>query len=185
MTSTSKWIANVKNILDSVGRSDLWLNLDSIETLSVRHIVKQTLVDQFLQKWHCNTDISYKERKYKIFKENFEFEKYFTVLPRHLYLSMVHFRMSNHKFPFETGRWNNIQLDDRKCVLCAKNSKGDEFHYLLECSFFSNDRKKCLCSYYYSRPNVPKFKQLLSLADEQQLTKLTIFVGIVMKHFTS
>ena len=186
MTSTPKWIANVKNILDSVGRSDLWLNQDNIETLSVRHTVKQTLVDQFLQKWHCNTDISSKERNYKIFKENVEFEKYFTVLPRYLYLSMVHFRTSNHKFPIETGRWNNIELDDRKCVLYAKNSIGDEFHYMLECPFFSNDRKKYLCSYYYSRPNIPKFKQLLSLADEQQqLTKLAIFVGIVMKHFTS
>ena len=57
MTSTPKWIANVKNILGSVGRSNLWMNQDNIETLFVRHIVKQTLVDQFLQKWHCNTEI--------------------------------------------------------------------------------------------------------------------------------
>ena len=69
-----KWIVNVKNILDSVGRSDLWLNQNNIQTFSIKHIIKQTLVDQFLQRWHCNVNISSKEKHYKIFKETVELE---------------------------------------------------------------------------------------------------------------
>lgn len=178
-----KWIVNVKNILDSVGRSELWLNQNSIQTFSIKQIVKQTLVDQFLQSWHCDINISSREKNYKIFKETVELEKYFTVLPRHLYLKMVHFRTSNHRFPIETGRWNNTEINDRKCPLCETNSIGDEFHYLLECPFFLNDRKRYVSDYYFKRPNIPKFKQLLTMTEEHQLTKLAMYMGIIMKHF--
>ena len=53
---------------------------------------------------------------------------------------MVRFRTGNHKMPIETGRWLNIELSNRKCELCDKDTIGDEFHYLLECTFFQRDR---------------------------------------------
>ena len=37
--------------------------------------------------------------------------------------------------PIETGRWLNIELSNRKCKFCDKDTIGDEFHYLLECTF--------------------------------------------------
>ena len=36
----------------------------------------------------------------------------------------------------ETGRWLNIELSNRKCELCDKDTIGNEFPYLLECFFF-------------------------------------------------
>ena len=33
----------------------------------------------------------------------------------------------------------DIPLDDGKCTLCNLNEIGDEFHYLLKCSFFTDE----------------------------------------------
>jgi hypothetical protein len=41
----------------------------------------------------------------------------------------------------------------------------DEFHYLLQCSYFSNERCKMLPYDVYTRPNIDKFKDLLCTDD--------------------
>ena len=69
-------------------------------------------------------------------------EPYLTSLPKRLYIPLIKFRTSNYKLPIETGRWENINIEDRKCQLCDKNDLGDDFHYLLTCSYFDHDRKK-------------------------------------------
>ena len=56
--------------------------------------------------------------------------------------SLLKFRLSNHRLPVETGRWENTPLEDRKCILCRKYDIGDEFHYLFVCDHFISDRKK-------------------------------------------
>ena len=78
---------------------------------------------------------SSKSKQYGHIKDNIELKLYFKILPKHLYLILVHFRSANHRLPIETGRWNNVELEDRKCNLCDMNTIGDEFHCLLECPF--------------------------------------------------
>lgn len=97
---------------------------------------------------------------------------------------MIKFRMSNHNFPVEKGRWENIELADRKCLLCHKNDIGDEFHYLLVCPFFLNERNKLIKKYYHKYPNIIKFNELLNTKNETQLNKLSKFMGHVMSAFS-
>ena len=87
--------------------------------------------------------------------------------------------------PVETGRWQNIELDDRKCTICDKNTLGDEFHYLMECHFFKRDRERLLPREYHKRPNILKYRKLLTSCDERSLHKLALFMGIIIKHFQS
>ena len=47
-----KWLISIKNILDTTGNSDLWINQSQIESRHVDKLVKQTLKDQFLQDWN-------------------------------------------------------------------------------------------------------------------------------------
>ncbi len=61
-------------------------------------------------------------------------------LPESKHIPLIKFRTTNHKLPIETGRWNNIELSERKCNKCNMNTIGDEFHYLLECPLLLNDR---------------------------------------------
>ena len=90
------------------------------------------------------------------------------------------FRTSNHRFPVETYRWVGIPLSERKCALCDKDDIADELHYLLICPHFSAQRSRYIDTYYYRRPNILKFKELLSSTSCTQLKRLCKFVQIVI-----
>ena len=96
---------------------------------------------------------------------------------------MIRFRTSNHNLPVEKGRWENIILADRKCRLCQKNDIGDEFHYLLICPYFNNERKKSINQYFFKHPNISKFSELQNIKNETKLIKLSNFMGHIMNVF--
>ena len=181
--SCTKWISNVKNILAHTGNNNIWINQNDIQSLSINQIIKRTLIDQFLQEWASKLNNSTKGRNYSIFKDNTDLENYFILLPKHLYLNMVKFRTCNHKLPVETGRWNGIDYADRICRLCDKQTIGDEFHYILECSFFQSVRQRLIPQRYYTRPNILKYHDLLNLQDETNLCNLSKLMSLIMSHF--
>ena len=178
-----KWFSYVKSILTSVGRNDIWIHQDRINTFSLNLSIKQILIDQYLQQWRSNLGNSHKGRNYNILKDNIALENYFKILPNNLYLNLVRFRTGNHKLPVETGRWNNIEYNERKCSLCTTSAIGDEFHYVLECTHFTRERRALIPIPYYTRPNILKYQNLFSSCDEHTLTNLSKFIGIIMKSF--
>ena len=96
---------------------------------------------------------------------------------------MLRFRTGNHKLPVEVGRWNNIELAERKCQLCQTSNIDDELYYTLECSFFRTERQTLISQYYYKCPNMLKFKELLTTENESKLIKLAKFMKIVIMCF--
>lgn len=44
--------------------------------------------------------------------------------------------------------------------MCDGNSIGDEFHCILDCTHFANDRKMFLSKRYYENPKTMKFNEL-------------------------
>ena len=181
----SKWILNINKILCDIGRNDLWIYQNQIGTYPLKFIAKQMLIDQFLQNWRSSLTTSSKGKNFNLFKDSINLERYFLILPNNLYINMVRFRTANHKLPIELGRWNNIEYDERKCDLCDQRSIGDEFHYLLECDFFKRERQLFISDTYYRRPNILKYKNLLSCQDESSLIKLGKFMGLIMKQFVN
>ncbi|MEW8548622.1 MAG: reverse transcriptase family protein [Candidatus Thiodiazotropha sp.] len=179
-----KWISHIKQILTDVGRYDIWINQNALNSYNIKYTVKRILMDQFLQSWRSSLNNSSKGKNFNVFKDSIELEVYFKLLPTHLYVNMVRFRTGNHKMPIEIGRWNNIDIDQRKCLLCEKNSIGDEFHYLLECTFFKQARQSLVPYVYYNRPNILKFQELLRTHDERCIINLSKFMGIIIKHFS-
>ena len=51
--------------------------------------------------------------------------------------------------------------------------------------FFQAERKQFLTSHFYKRPNVIKFKELLSTDNVKELIQLSKFVDIILKKFSS
>ena len=135
----SKWVAQIKHILQDCGRPDLWEQQAPIQ--STASMIKQCLVDQFYQNWSTNPENSSKHRNHTIFKENIKLEEYFLRLPKFMYEYLARFRTGNHRFPCETGRYQNVEYAERKCTLCNLEDVGDEMHYLLICPFFQNERR--------------------------------------------
>lgn len=77
---------------------------------------------------------------YRIFKINFGLENYLLNLPKDLKVTLTKLRTCNHHLPIEKGRWHNIDRNLR-IYTCDCKTIGDEFHYVMECKYFSNDRK--------------------------------------------
>ena len=144
-------------------------------------MIKQNLVDQFLQNWNSQLDNSSKRRNYNLFKSDIKCEKYLTTLNGSLLYTMFRFRIANHKLPIETGSWNNIELSESKCQLCESNNLGDESRYLLECSFFRNERQLYIDQYFYRRSNTIQFKELLQNPDAGKMRRLSKFMKIIMQ----
>jgi len=89
-------------------------------------------------------------------------EVYFAILDSKHVVELCRFRTSNHKLPIEIGRWNNTNRNNRMCTHCTKNELGDECHYILDSSFFEQDRNIYIPKYYYSRPIILEYKLLFS-----------------------
>ncbi|MCU7800877.1 MAG: reverse transcriptase family protein [gamma proteobacterium symbiont of Lucinoma myriamae] len=179
-----KWITSIKQILTSVGRMDLF-NADFINNpRAVKRSINRTLSDIYIQEWKAKADSSSKAITYFSFKQDIKFENYLASLPRNSYLPLIKFRTGNHKLPVETGRWENIPLNERKCSLCNLNDIGDEFHYLFKCTYFSSERNELLKAYFYKRPNILKFSELLTSNNEACLKRLSKFVNIIMNKFS-
>ena len=108
----------------------IWSNqIHTIE--SFKRIVKQRLMDQFIQEWESRVAENSVCGNYRLFKKKFWFEKYLTYLPRQRVLK---FRLSNHRLPIQQRRSLGIPRDERICTVCSSGEVGDEFHYLLNCS---------------------------------------------------
>ena len=120
---------------------------------------------------------------YKLYKEDQQFEAYLRILPRKAYAPLIKFRTGNHRLPIETGRWEGIPYTERKCNLCESNDIGDEFHFLLICPTFATERKSLLKPYYFRRPNIIKYKELLNTRNKKVLLNLSKFVKSIMNKF--
>jgi hypothetical protein len=83
----------------------------------------------------------------------------------------------------ETGRWRNIDRENRYCNLCNCQTLGDQYHYVLECSSVNDKRKQLLPKYFMKRHNVVKFFELLSTKKQSLLRKLCIFIKHINKVF--
>ena len=125
-----KWICFVKNILDQCGLSYIWTTQNIPDYLWLKNNVKLILHDQYKQFWSNYISCSTKCNSYALFKTQLVLEPYLSILPVHFRSCLLKFRTTNHRFPIETGRWQKIDRQERKCTLCTKNDIGDEFHYL-------------------------------------------------------
>ena len=122
---------------------------------------RNSLQDQFKQTWLENIQKNSKTLNCRLFKDKLEFENYFDILEDRDISIFCPFRTVNHKLPIEYGRWNNIQRENWVCNLCNSQDLGDEFHYLLKCSFMSDMRKNCINNIFFRNANILKFGELM------------------------
>ena len=180
-----KWIHSIKELLISVGRFDLFNTRIIENSISVKRQMSETLVRLHTQDWHQKVNLSSKGKNYYLYKQNIKLENYLVKLNKKPHSALLKYRLGNHRLPVETGRWENTPLNERKCILCTKLDTGDEFQYLFICNYFQAQRKQFLKSYFYKRPNVIKFKELLSTNNVKDLIQLSKFVHIIIKNFSS
>ena len=77
----------------------------------------------------------------------------------------------NYKLSIETSRWNNIDRANIICTKCDTITIGDEYHYIMECQHLTNLNNRFINTNLQERPNILKFKQIMSASQKQNLEK--------------
>jgi len=174
-TLTNEWTKKLKTLIDNLGFSFLW-NSDAISNLQVQELVSR-VYDDFYQSWFSDLNSQSKLETYKLFKTNFEIEKYLCVVRSPKYRScLTRFRCSSHRLLIEEGRFRNIPREERICQKCSMNLQENEYHFLLVCPFYRNIRLQYLPQYFCHWPSIGKFKTLLSCQQKSTIDKLAKYV---------
>ena len=177
-TLSSKWLDTIKHILDHTGFSNMFvMPRNNSGNLSNFHmVIKQRLENQYEQQWRNEINESSKCTLYRIFETEFKFENYLCFLPLYERKTFCKFRTCNHKLPIEVGRYTNTPRINRICIFCNNNTLCDEFHFALECSILSEVRNQFLPKYCHQRPNVLKFKNIMSSQNPNVIKKLVKYL---------
>ena len=91
--------------------------------------------------------------------------------------ALIKLRMSSHRLEVEAGRWvklNRIPLNERKCFFC--DVLEDEFHFVLECQAYKKLRKTYISKYFWKRPNMFKFIELINSTNTRCIRRLNTFI---------
>ena len=125
-----------------------------------------------------------KGKQYLLFKDNLNFEKYLIYVSKFYYSKIIKYRTGNHRLPVETGRWDGIPLNERKCKICTLDDIGDEYHYLFTCDYFTSDRKLYLKPYFFMLSQIyASIGSFLPQSMKQRSLNYKKFVAIIMESF--
>ena len=147
------------------------------------------MLDMYVSEWKSNvTRISSasgsgrnKLRTYTLYKSEYNTEHYCKmILPlKHRY-ALAKFRCGVAPLRLETGRYENIPESERLCPYC-RDFVEDEFHVMLNCSLYENERRSLLLkaneinSEFYNFNDCDKIKFLFSNKRMIRFTAKTCF----------
>ena len=147
------WIYNAKNILDKNGLSYIFINhMNSQDIISEKSIkesaihLKNRSKDIFEQNimYHIYSKSEKGEGKlifYGKLKDRYNKENYLNIQNFENRKILSNIRMSSHKLKIETGRYTNIERENRLCELCNMRKIETEEHFLLECPAYNHHRE--------------------------------------------
>ena len=168
----TNWASLLRHLLFSMGFNEAWIQQGVFISL-----FKQRLTDNFIQNWQSRLAESSRAIFYRSFA-TFQFQPYLDRINVSKYLQAYSkLRMSSHRLEVESGRWvrpNRVPIHERKCSFC--NILEDEYHFVLQCSAYSELRKKYISKYFWNRPNMFKFVELINSSNNSCIRKLCIFI---------
>ena len=168
------WCTQVKDILFSSGFGYVWVNQSVHDCKDFLRMFSLRLHDMYLQEWSTNVSLTSENRLFKFIKEEFSYESYLNINNKTVRIALSRVRLSSHLFMIERGRWgkNKLQVRARKCSLCGVIE--DEFHCLMVCPRFNNERKWFLDKIFPVQPSNYDFINLLKQNNDVSNLNLAI-----------
>ena len=159
----------------------IWLSPHNHNPIVIHKAIKQRLNDMFHQQWHSNISEMSSCTLYRMFKSECKLEKYLLNLNKPEQINLCKFRCRDTKLPVVVLGYSfqNIAYSDRLCTLCNLNEVGDEYHYIMKCSFFQNSRERYINNDIWRNPDYYKFSSLFKSNDMGILRNLARFVKII------
>ena len=181
---TGTWCFHIRHLLESVGCSNVFDDVNLCDIPSVETILKEIDIDR----WNANR---YKDklRYYNMYKFDREKEDYLCFnITKYQRSLMAQFRLGILPLEIEIGRFRNIPLTNRICKMCNSNSVEDEIHYLCVCESYSEYRSVLFSDAEETDPDflsldvIDKFVYLMS---NQQKSVIKFLTNAVYKRIHS
>jgi hypothetical protein len=172
------WVSNIRKLLTDYGFAYVFDNVNNINVELFLSELKYRIVDTFKQETLSTIDNSSMLCLYKHVKTSHSYEQYLDILPRRYRFYFCRLRLSSLPLRIQTGRYsrNRIPREERSCLICNSSDIEDEYHFVCICHCYNNIRRKYLKKYYYVKPSVYKFVQLLNSNNKADLINLSKFV---------
>lgn len=178
----TNWASQVRDLLCDLGFSEAWLNQPVADSKLFIALVKQRLNDTFIQNWNSRINESSRALFYRNFNM-FCFKPYLdSIKAENIRHALTRLRTSSHRLEIEVGRWakpESIPVHQRLCLTC--NLLEDEFHFVLQCNRYNILRSHYINSYFYLRPNMHKFIELMTSTNENTIKNLALYVKHAFK----
>ena len=183
------WMKNVVEILNSTGFSNIFIEQFEMEEKYLKNIflrqIKSTIRDQAVQV--LLAEINNDEIKFSFYNELISFhgvQKYLKKMPPDIWVPVVKIRTKNHKLPVEIYSWKIAfkPLPERTCTICDMGEVGDEYHFVMNCPVFNEDRNKLLPTIKNDK-SLGMFIKLLKSDDIKILRGLAKFLKILFEIF--
>ena len=166
----------------SIGLNYAWLNqcVDNVENLLLK--LKERIIGSFISEVTAFLENSPKCKFYKHMYSMHTLQYYLDRPVNYIYKPFIcKYRICAHNLNIETGRFNNINRNERFCFNCNKNSIEDEYHFILECSRYDDLRRKYVKQYYWRNPSAYKLVTLLSVRNVKELNNFGKYLCLAEK----
>ena len=137
----------------------------------------------YLQDWNTQVEVTSDNRLFKHIKTKFNFENYLKINNKCFRSSISKVRLSSHCFNIERGRWgaNKLAMDDRICEVC--NVVESEYHTLIKCPRFNNERNGLLTIDLMKDPSFFNFLRYIKSENKYELRKLGLLCSKILKEY--
>ena len=172
------WLSKVRDLLCSTGFAEVWLFPKSVIKERFIPILKDRLKDVYIGQWYSAVEISTSLSLYREIKPTFDRARYLQIMDNFkLRNAISRIRLSSHKLAIETGRHHKIEREQRICDICKSTDIEDEYHFIIICPIYSDLREQHINKFYYKRPSVMKFIELLNSQSKVKLNNLAQYIN--------
>ena len=146
---SGSWNSDICKLFTGIQKTQIYDHKEMIDLDEV----KEHLYELDRKEWKTQVKNVSKLRTYCIFKEEYNTESYvYSVYNRAHRSILSQLRCGILPIRIETGRYTNIPVEFRLCILCDENAIEDEKHFMFECKFYEflrNDYYDKLRQYYH------------------------------------
>ena len=139
----SGWCRRVKTLLEELKVGHLWLSEEVGNGNTWRSKITSWIAAREKTVWQQGLLEKEKLRFYRTLKMDLSLADYLNHvhIPHHRKEISI-LRCGTNDLAIETGRWEKLLPEDRKCVICFNGSCEDEQHVLLDCPAYGKDRRR-------------------------------------------
>lgn len=160
MNRTKNWTYRLNKHLNEINRGYIW-NENNINAKNVTLSCEQAYFSIYTDKWKAELNRERarrgngqnKLRTYRTFKSTYETETYVKmIMPFSWRSAFAKFRAGVAPLRLETGRFENLAVNQRTCFNCRKLVESEK-HVLLSCPLYDDLQQEMFCAISEFNPN--------------------------------